>query len=716
MDQAPNRFVQNPTKKLRFCGCCGELGYSCCFLRSSCVLSVSVRSCAPFDCVIFSCLMSCDVGVRVFPAFWSTRARRFGVVERRPMDDPSSEPAAASASVSAPHSSPNVSLLRAAPLSVLLRRGGSIFDNSEGTSESYNLSSQVDHIDSFLSHTWRTPKKKKFLALSFHFGFFWAYAVSLLTGVVVSTLGGLGLLFFVELDSVSTPFRSVTRVPSGPYAQLLCPLVFWLVLTFHGHLLPLLNFREHRVFLDKVCNVSRTTGPSEPAQRLEHCGDVVFLIDAMIGKMNLLARQCAVSSSPKVDVSVFVVLGATPLGVLFMNVARCVDKVCIHQTDTSLKKDGIAHLAMFLFFSGQMVVLLTDDYLERLWTVYEVATFIMLHPKGRLVVLKVNLPPVHDVSAFFFVLNTKAVNTYLPVVGSTAGSVYVPVLLLFVLKLRRWALEQERRAAYLLSSFSVRSVKCSNESDYAPVMANIRAVLEQMYPSELAEADTAATFDNLVRQSVHEAALNFTGFSGVPYTQLLIFSLSLLGEGFDAVGSEIAAGSPLKEAFPRCWFWFAWHFAGFPTSVPVASLLTRRFAHLRGSSANAYMAVVSLCVIIVFLGVQSFFSSLRERAALGDGFSLIFVLVTWVMFIFGGVVLHPKNRSGRNLHATTNSESMEMAGRLGLPICLSSESSSSPASSTSMNVNATSATIGRPCEVDHATSETPTRQVTRMTL
>ena len=171
------------------------------------------------------------------------------------MDDPSSGPAAASASASAAPSSPNVSLLRAAPLSVLLRRGGSIFDNSEGTAESYNLSLQVDHIDSFVSHTWRTPKKKKFLALSFHFGFFWAYVVSLFTGVVVSTLGGLGLLLFVESDSVSAPLWSVTRVPSGPYAQLLCPLLFWLVLSFHSHLLPLFNFREHRVFLDKVCNV-----------------------------------------------------------------------------------------------------------------------------------------------------------------------------------------------------------------------------------------------------------------------------------------------------------------------------------------------------------------------------------------------------------------------------------------------------------------------------
>ena len=66
------------------------------------------------------------------------------------------------------------------------------------------------------------------------------------------------------------------------------------------------------------------------------------------------------------------------------------DKVCIHQTDPRLKQEGIAHLGMFLFFSGQLLILQTDDYLERLWTVYEVATFLRLNLKGRLVILPVN--------------------------------------------------------------------------------------------------------------------------------------------------------------------------------------------------------------------------------------------------------------------------------------------------------------------------------------
>ena len=45
------------------------------------------------------------------------------------------------------------SLLRGAPLRVALRGRGRIFENSEGRAETYDLSSQVDHIDTFVSHT-----------------------------------------------------------------------------------------------------------------------------------------------------------------------------------------------------------------------------------------------------------------------------------------------------------------------------------------------------------------------------------------------------------------------------------------------------------------------------------------------------------------------------------------------------------------------------------
>ena len=127
-----------------------------------------------------------------------------------------------------------LNLLRASPLHVVLRRPGLVFENNEGSAETYSLSSQVDHIGSLVSHTWRTPRRQKFMALSLHFGFSPACESSCLIDVVISTLGALRGLFFVKLKSIHVQ----ESVPNCPYGLCLCPLLCWLVLFFQTDLVP----------------------------------------------------------------------------------------------------------------------------------------------------------------------------------------------------------------------------------------------------------------------------------------------------------------------------------------------------------------------------------------------------------------------------------------------------------------------------------------------
>ena len=172
------------------------------FLRS--FFSVSVNFGVSCDCVLSICLSS----TRFAKGLW--------IVCRATADFDSTATASA-------HSCPfNVDPLRASPRRVVLRRGGHVFENNEGSAESYSLSSQVDHIGTFVSHTWRTPRIRKFMALSFHFGFSLAYMFSCLIGVVVSTLGALRVLFFVELESIQV----LERVPNGPMACASAPCSF----------------------------------------------------------------------------------------------------------------------------------------------------------------------------------------------------------------------------------------------------------------------------------------------------------------------------------------------------------------------------------------------------------------------------------------------------------------------------------------------------------
>merc|ERR1719247_1138676 len=55
------------------------------------------------------------------------------------------------------------------------------------------------------------------------------------------------------------------------------------------------------------------------------------------------------------------------------------DKVCIHQTDPVQKKRGIMKLGAYLGKSSRILVIYSDVYLQKLWTVYELACYRWRH-------------------------------------------------------------------------------------------------------------------------------------------------------------------------------------------------------------------------------------------------------------------------------------------------------------------------------------------------
>ena len=65
-----------------------------------------------------------------------------------------------------------------------------------------------------------------------------------------------------------------------------------------------------------------------------------------------------------------------------------------------MEREGIQSLGGFLFYSWGFVVLYTRAYTQKVWTVYEMACFLCVHPEGHLVGLPVSLPPVVFVGSF----------------------------------------------------------------------------------------------------------------------------------------------------------------------------------------------------------------------------------------------------------------------------------------------------------------------------
>ena len=243
--------------------------------------------------------------------------------------------------------------VRGARLDAVLHHRARVFQDSVGSSASFAMSTEVDRLSAFLSHTWSAPRNKKFMALCMHYNANLAF-VAVLFGAFLLSVG----IAFELFPLMKMAESSENTNPVAPYATVVSSVVFQVVMHMAHEVLP----NSSRVFLDNLC---------------------------------------------------------------------------IHQTDTERKLDGVAHLGLTMFFSSTMVVLDSESYFNRLWTVYEFASCLVVDSGKPIVFLPVNLPVhVHGSSAaacfamvLYFLLNTAWAQETFPSLQS--ASIAVLLLLLF---------------------------------------------------------------------------------------------------------------------------------------------------------------------------------------------------------------------------------------------------------------------------------------------
>eukprot|EP00928_Gymnodinium_smaydae_P025654 TRINITY_DN20374_c0_g1_i1.p1 TRINITY_DN20374_c0_g1~~TRINITY_DN20374_c0_g1_i1.p1 ORF type:complete len:563 (-),score=47.78 TRINITY_DN20374_c0_g1_i1:286-1821(-) len=235
--------------------------------------------------------------------------------------------------------------------------------------------------------------------------------------------------------------------------------------------------------------------------------------------------------------------------------ATFLDKTCVHQTDVTLKRRGIEKLAAFLFRSNNMLVLYSDVYLQKLWTVYEICTYLILFPSRFPILRPLFMPKVVVFSIVTVciyqiteVLGNIIVVSIEPMEFGSYGSLQDPFemqvwifwachfLFWFVsaMACRRWSEEQTQMRSRL-EHFSIQAADCFCEEDRQVVESNIItfATYFQLADRGSDRDDTLASFDNLVRCRVPQALEASIGITGIPYTYaVLIFGISML-EGLD---------------------------------------------------------------------------------------------------------------------------------------------------------------------------------------
>ena len=281
------------------------------------------------------------------------------------------------------------------------------------------------------------------------------------------------------------------------------------------------------------------------------------------------------------------------------------DKSCIHQTDLALKKQAIDSLDIFLRFSERMLVLYSPEYLSRLWCIYELATFIKLHPDGpsridfvpiwrHKFILSMNVylafvfsvMPLFMTGPLFELLSARfgGYLGYLIVLVGAAGPAFISGTVLIYRQV-----SDHTRMLRQLKKFRLADAECVLASD----IAFVHGLIDVTWSSSREAADGKQRFEHFVRAELPQRLKAVEGGgvgsrSRLPYYQVVIMFLPLfsiclmLGLVCDPLMFELwgyaSSGSPALVSWDLRWILYGlelWLLANPIATIPVQRVIAR---------------------------------------------------------------------------------------------------------------------------------------------
>eukprot|EP00928_Gymnodinium_smaydae_P053971 TRINITY_DN37828_c0_g1_i1.p1 TRINITY_DN37828_c0_g1~~TRINITY_DN37828_c0_g1_i1.p1 ORF type:complete len:614 (-),score=119.80 TRINITY_DN37828_c0_g1_i1:38-1879(-) len=331
------------------------------------------------------------------------------------------------------------------------------------------------------------------------------------------------------------------------------------------------------------------------------------------------------------------------------------DKVCVHQVDEEMKLKGIRSLAAFLYSSSNMVVLYSDVYLQKLWTVYELATFLLLFPSSRLYVQPVLLTKVVLMGmltvcasrlafAFYYFRIRRFIILDFHISQFTMGrlttwmvpelAIFLPFLLLMVVVLRRWA-AQRLKIYTQLRSFNIYQASCLNEQDRVVVERNVAVFATHLGFAEPGsrEDEVLAAFNCLVRQKVPGVLTTTLGRNGVPYRCSVLMFMVYVFKFFDHWASMLVTDSvDLRTLLLSALEYSQIVFAAGPMTVSTCSWLCECSLKARGFQAVYRIFLVAFLTLLMYYSSWLLCESLVEFGKVSNYGVALFVAYGLVSF------------------------------------------------------------------------------------
>jgi len=299
-------------------------------------------------------------------------------------------------------------------------------------------------------------------------------------------------------------------------------------------------------------------------------------------------------------------------------------------------KLGIEKLGAFLSHSNHMLVVYTDVYLQKLWTVYEVAAFLSLHANHRMTVIPVICPTILIMVLLLgWVRNVLTLIMDVYVDFPQMLDVVTLIMGFIVLRsLRQWAREKDAIEARL-QNFTVRRCTCASEEDRPVVYRNIAALMRATLPDvDLTDDDNALdAFDNLVRADLPLALSSSFGKTVMPYKYVAAVMTTWDGPWLLDRLAGLHNGMPIRDAMSEALYFLPLCFSIMPLFIHAFGRISSCFLHLRGWREIVWLLTGYALMMLPFtVVVEGVLMTLKTMAVESDIAIPLFVVTDILLF------------------------------------------------------------------------------------
>jgi hypothetical protein len=333
------------------------------------------------------------------------------------------------------------------------------------------------------------------------------------------------------------------------------------------------------------------------------------------------------------------------------------DKACIDQVDEQRKRRGIQSLAAFVRHSNKMLVIYSDTYLHKLWTVYELACFMTLQPTYRLRVVPVILADVMVMGINLFLLiivmdlisDMNAVHSALGIesfgaVSYVATSALVlPACVMFCKIWRKWMHEVSRIHGQA-KSFSVFEAACFNEEDRPLLHRSIAKFMKGIdaVPKDASEQTALEAFEEKVHLEVPWALQVSLGRVGIRYRHACVIFLPFFLYTMDGLGLALNQAVPARNILLQLVGGLTSYLAVYPVLLAIIAMLMRVSLRLQ-KCVPIWASYISTAMVITVVALSWHVAEgiLRTRGEHSTAGICVFLSTSAAIFLLTAFMYRP---------------------------------------------------------------------------